>query len=314
MSKKIRIGTRNSALALWQAHFISNQLLTKGIATEIVEINTKGDQIHTTPLYSFGVTGVFTRSLDIALLENRIDIAVHSMKDVPTILPQGIVSFAIPQRGTVTDLMVYNGSQDAFTSAHSRTIATSSLRRKAQWLHQFPDDTITDIRGNVITRLETLKHKGWNGAIFAQVGLDRINMRPSHAFPLDWMICAPAQGALWVLGRQEDTSLKEIFSFLNHPQTILSVEIEREFLHALEGGCSAPIGAHAQIKDDKIIFKGRVTSLDGTQQIDLNTTIDYAISRTINSEMTNGIGAQWAQDIRNLGAQPILSEIQNQKV
>lgn len=303
VNNTVRIGTRDSVLAMWQAHFISDAIEALGLKTEIIQINTKGDSETTVPLYEFGVTGIFTKSLDIALLEDKIDIAVHSMKDVPTVLPKGIVEFAVPERGMTYDVMVYNGTEEEFKSNTSRTIATSSLRRQAQWLHKFKNDTLTGIRGNVITRLEKLAKNPWDGAIFAEVGLKRINRLPENAFRLDWMIPAAAQGALLVVGQSQNTELHEIVSQLNHEPTSRAVKIERHFMHDLNAGCTAPVGAYAVVSGNEINFTGVVTSLDGSQHIE--------IKKTVNITEVDELGGKCASEILEMGAREILAEIRN---
>ncbi len=304
MNKRIRIGTRSSVLAMWQAHFIADAITTLGHQTEIVTIHTTGDQDTTVPLYEFGVTGIFTKSLDIALLENRIDIAVHSMKDVPTVLPKGLVEFAVPERGLIHDVMVFNGTPEEFESHTHRTIATSSLRRQAQWLHKYKNDTITGIRGNVITRLQKLASHPWDGAIFAEAGLKRIDQLPENSFRLDWMIPAAAQGALLVMGQGNATELQEIIRQLNHQPTSIAVKIERQFMHDLNAGCTAPVGAYAKITDQEISFTGVVTSLDGNQQIEIHKTTPIH-----NAE---GFGGLCAAEILEMGAREILMEIRKE--
>ena len=301
MSKVVRIGTRDSVLAMWQAHFIQDEIQKLGLETEIVQINTKGDQNTVVPLYEFGVTGIFTKSLDIALLEDRIDIAVHSMKDVPTILPKGISEFAVPQRGGIYDTIVHNGSTENFNNNESRVIATSSLRRKAQWLYRYPTDTITGIRGNVITRLEKLASNPWDGAVFAEVGLKRIDQLPTNSIRLDWMVPAAAQGALLVVGKTEDSELKQILSALNHEPTAEAVKIEREFMHTLEAGCTAPVGAHAQVEGDSIQFHGVVNSLDGKKQLEIKENVSW--------DNRLQFGSQCARKILDQGAREILDAI-----
>jgi len=168
--KTIRIGTRDSELALWQAKTVQHQLEALGYSTEIVSTKSHGDIELSKPLYEMGVTGIFTKALDIALLNGEIDIAVHSMKDVPTALPDGIVVGAVLKRGNPHDVLVYKGDL-SFLDAEIATIATSSLRRKAQWLHRYPHHNIENLRGNVNTRLQKLADNPWNGAIFAAAGL-----------------------------------------------------------------------------------------------------------------------------------------------
>src|SRR6185503_4625767 len=264
MQTPIRIGTRESQLAVWQATQVKELLSHEGIAAELVYIKSEGDIDLKTPLYAMGVQGVFTRSLDSALLNNKIDIAVHSMKDVPTQLPQGIQQAAVLKRGPVYDLLVYKTDPAILTQKdYIAHIATSSIRRKAQWLHKYPGHQIHNLRGNVNTRLRRLEEEGWDAAIFAQAGLERIHLRPEKSLLLDWMLPAPAQGAIMVVCREEDESAAKACEPLNDPDTALCTQIEREFLRTLLGGCSTPISALAEIEDEELFFRGHILSLDG---------------------------------------------------
>lgn len=260
----IRIGTRDSELALWQAKTVQNQLKTLGYSTEIVSTKSHGDIELSKPLYEMGVTGIFTKALDIALLNGEIDIAVHSMKDVPTALPEGIVVGAVLKRGNPHDVLVYKGDL-SFLEAEIATIATSSLRRKAQWLHRYPHHNIENLRGNVNTRLQKLTDNSWNGAIFAAAGLERINKLPKKHLVLDWMLPAPAQGAIVVVVREDNVALQKKLLPLHDDYTYIATQLERDFLRALEGGCTAPIGAFAEFKDEKLYFKGGLWSEDGKE-------------------------------------------------
>ena len=268
MSKTIRIGTRDSELALWQANIVKKLLEEAGHQTELVPVKSTGDLVLDKPLYELGITGIFTRTLDIAMLNHDIDIAVHSLKDVPTVLPNGIVQAAVLKRGNVNDTLVFKDNEE-FLGAKEAVIATGSLRRRAQWLNRFPTHTITDLRGNVNSRLQKLKDNNWNGAIFAAAGIGRIGLRPEEAINLDWMIPAPAQGAIMITALEEDEFIKSACAELNHEETEICTTIEREFLNKLEGGCTAPIGALAYIKDEEINFKGVLLSPDGTKKIDV---------------------------------------------
>src|SRR5258705_700590 len=199
MGKLIRIGTRDSQLAAWQATQVKELLARYGLASELVYIKSEGDIDLKTPLYEMGVQGIFTKSLDIALLNNKIDIAVHSMKDVPVQLAKGIVQAAILKRASYKDLFVYRETDFFLNDPSSKdVIATSSIRRKAQWLHRYPNHVIANLRGNINTRLQKVKDNNWQGAIFAAAGLERINLRPQNCIELDWMLPAPAQGAIMV--------------------------------------------------------------------------------------------------------------------
>ena len=269
MSKTIRIGTRDSELALWQAKLVQKLLEEAGHKTELIPVKSTGDLVLDKPLYELGITGIFTRTLDIAMLNHDIDIAVHSLKDVPTVLPKGIVQAAVVKRGNVNDTLVFKDNEE-FLGAKEAVIATGSLRRRAQWLNRFPTHTITDIRGNVNSRLQKLEdNEDWNGAIFAAAGIGRIGIRPEEAINLDWMIPAPAQGAIMITALEEDEFIRTACAELNHEETEICTTIEREFLNKLEGGCTAPIGALAYIKDEEINFKGVLLSPDGTKRIDV---------------------------------------------
>ncbi|MDG1980355.1 MAG: hydroxymethylbilane synthase [Flavobacteriaceae bacterium] len=273
MRKIIRIGTRDSELALWQANKVQRMLNELGYETEIVSIKSTGDIILNKPIYEMGITGVFTKNLDIALLNNTIDIAVHSMKDVPTVLPEGIIQAAVLKRANYSDIIVLKDTEEFFARKEA-TIATGSLRRKAMWLNRFPTHTVVDLRGNVNTRLKKLEDNNWDGAVFAAAGLERIGKRPGGAVNLSWMISAPAQGAIMVASLAEDDYIKDACEQLNHYETEVCVTIEREFLHRLEGGCTAPIGAIAYVdeKTQEVNFKGVLLSKDGKKKIEVAKT------------------------------------------
>lgn len=274
----IRIGTRDSQLAVWQASLVKRLLEQNGHKAELVYIKSEGDIDLTTPLYAMGVQGVFTRSLDIALLNNKIDIAVHSMKDVPVQLPQGIVQAAVLKRASHRDILVHAGrlSEDTIRILKAGTpseeafiIATSSIRRKAQWLHRYPNTTIENLRGNVNTRLQKVAQSQWHGAIFAAAGLERISLRPEESLDLDWMLPAPAQGAIMVVSQADNNYALEACAPLNDVPTAVCVKAERDFLTALMGGCSTPISALAQMKEDKILFKGNIVTPDGKEKVEV---------------------------------------------
>ncbi|WP_299337962.1 hydroxymethylbilane synthase [uncultured Psychroserpens sp.] len=271
MSKTIRIGTRDSELALWQAKTVQQQLEHLGHKTELVPVKSTGDLVLNKPIYELGITGVFTKTLDIAMLNEEIDIAVHSLKDVPTLLPKGIVQAAVLKRGNVRDCLVYKNNEE-FLSQRDAIIATGSLRRRAQWLNRYPTHTLVDLRGNVNSRLQKLEDNNWNAAIFAAAGLGRIGLRPEETFNLDWMIPAPAQGAIMITALESDEEVLAACAEINHEETEICTTIEREFLNRLEGGCSAPIGAIAYIKNEEIHFQGVLLSLDGSKKIEVQKT------------------------------------------
>ena len=302
MQKTIRIGTRDSELALWQASLVKSQLEAMKVPCTLVPVKSEGDLDQQTPLYEMGVQGVFTRSLDIALLNDRIDLAVHSMKDVPVQLPAGIVQAAVLKRDSPFDLLVYKGGYDFLNNYHSlATIATSSIRRKAQWLHRYPLHEVTNLRGNVNTRLEKLKNSSWNGAIFAEAGLSRINKVPEESIVLDWMLPAPAQGAILVVGRANDPEILEACTRLNDEDTALCTKIEREFLRGLLGGCSTPISAYARVKDDLVYFSGNMFSPDGKQKA--------TIEKKVFLKNSDSLGLEAAKEILATGGRTIMDLI-----
>lgn len=296
MSQPLRIGTRDSQLAVWQATLVQNLLKQSGVASELVYIKSKGDINTVTPLYALGVTGIFTKTLDAALLNNRIDIAVHSMKDVPVQLAKGIQQAAVLKRGNHKDILVphpditdiekflgrgiveqvdveirsgnpkpktVNTKSKDTGEPVKATIATGSIRRIAQWKLYYPHHTIENLRGNVNTRLRKLKESNWHGAIFAAAGLERINLRPHNAIDLDWMLPAPAQGAIMIVCRSNDEYAFESSQSFNDEDTALCTKIERNFLSTLHGGCSTPISALAEIKNGEVHFEGNIVSVDG---------------------------------------------------
>lgn len=268
MPKLIRIGTRDSELALWQAKSVESQLKSLGHETKLIPVKSTGDLALNQPIYELGITGVFTRTLDIALLNEEIDIAVHSLKDVPTRLPKGIVQAAVLKRGNVRDTLVFKKNEE-FLAQREAVVATGSLRRKAQWLNRYPTHTIEGLRGNVNTRLQKLEaSKNWNGAVFAAAGLGRIGLTPENAVNLEWMVPAPAQGAIMIACLGSDSEIIEACSALNHEESEICTNMERTFLNKLDGGCSAPIGALAFIKNEEVHFHGIVLSEDGTKKVE----------------------------------------------
>ncbi|MCF8320012.1 MAG: hydroxymethylbilane synthase [Flavobacterium sp.] len=297
--KVIRIGTRDSELALWQAHTVEKKLNDLGYKTEIVAVKSTGDLILNKPLYELGITGIFTKTLDIAMINGQVDIAVHSMKDVPTAFPEGIVQAAVLERANEKDLLLYKTNLD-FLSQEA-TIASGSLRRQAQWLHKYPNHKVVDLRGNVNLRMQKLSDNYWNGAIFAAAGLERIGLKPEKYEILDWMIPAPAQGAMIVLAMANDEFCWQAVSELNDLETDICTYIERQFLRTLEGGCTAPIGAIAKFTEDTIEFKGALFSIDGTQKIE--------VERVVPIEQWKKIGFELAKEILSNGGEQLMTNI-----
>lgn len=325
MGRIIRIGTRESQLATWQAMQVKDLLAQNGFASELVYIKSEGDIDLKTPLYEMGVQGVFTRSLDAALLSDRIDVAVHSMKDVPTQLAKGIMQAAVLKRGSFKDLLVCrnelsvmsdelgftNGKwvlinrndSSLITHLSSLNIATSSIRRKAQWLHRYPHHKMENLRGNVNTRLKKLEESNWHGAIFAAAGLERINLRPENSIELDWMLPAPAQGAIMLVCRENDDFAFESCHILNDEDTALCTKIERDFLRTLLGGCSTPISALGTVENSEIHFKGNILSPDGKEIAEVEMTKRLRDSADI--------GVKAAQQLLVQGGEAIVKKMRN---
>lgn len=304
MQRTIRIGTRESQLAVWQATLVKDLLAQQHFPAELIFIKSEGDIDLKTPLYEMGVQGIFTKSLDIALLNHTIDIAVHSMKDVPTQLPIGIKQSAVLKRASYKDLLVFKNDKEFLSKEnYIANIATSSIRRKAQWLHKYPQHQLHNLRGNVNTRLKKLQTENWDAAIFAAAGLERINLRPENSIELDWMLPAPAQGAIMVVCRDEDDYCFNACSFFNDANTALCTKIERDFLKTLMGGCSTPISALAEIEDDELFFSGNILSVDGIKKVE--------IEKVLPVELATFIGKTAAEELLEKGGRHIADEIQN---
>lgn len=301
---KLRIGTRKSPLAMWQAHQAEQLLKSHGYETEIVPISSEGDLKLSQPIYQLGITGVFTKTLDIALLNQQIDVAVHSLKDVPTQLAQGLHLTACLERGDNRDIFIIKSK--AFFDKKNRIIATGSLRRRAFWLNQFPDDELVDLRGNVQLRIQKLIENNWDAAIFAYAGLDRseilndLEQKGLTYHFLPEMVSAPSQGIVGLVAR-EDLDL----SHISHKNSEKAAKIERSFLRKLQGGCTAPIGGYAEIlSDDNVAFHGVVLSLDGQQKIEINHS-----EKVINAD---SFGVKMAEFCIDKGAAEMIQTIKKE--
>ncbi len=273
IDKIIRIGTRESQLAVWQANTVRQLLAGYGYESELVYIKSEGDRDLKTPLYEIGVQGIFTKALDIALLNDEIDIAVHSMKDVPTILAKGVMQAAVLPRANQLDILVPGPGYTANAAGTTINIATSSIRRKAQWLNRYPESTIDNLRGNVNTRLRKVAESNWYGAIFAAAGLERIGLRPSDSISLDWMLPAPAQGAIVVVCKHGDDYCAEACHKMNDWHTEICTKAERDFLRVLMGGCSTPISGFARVTEGNVVFEGNILSRDGKQKREIGLKV-----------------------------------------
>ncbi|MBT8204134.1 MAG: hydroxymethylbilane synthase [Eudoraea sp.] len=298
MKTPLRIGTRDSELALWQASAVKEGLDNLGIAAELIPTKSIGDIVLDKPLYELGVTGIFTKALDVALLKGEIDLAVHSMKDMPTQLPEGLRICAVLERGNPYDVLIHKGLN--FLNEEG-IIATGSLRRQAQWLHRYPNHEITDLRGNVQTRLKKLEDNAWNGALFAAAGLERLSLNLPDKTLLKWMIPAPAQGAIAVLVSDNKPQIQSAVKQLNHQESDICTRVERDFLRTLEGGCSAPIGALARVVGNELLFQGILLTPDGQKRIYMSKKGKISESETL--------GKRYAQEVLEGGGDEIMREI-----
>lgn len=294
---KLRIGTRRSKLALWQSNLVADKLQALGAETELVEIESFGDKVQDLPLHKLGDKGVFTKALDDALLADKIDLAVHSLKDVPTILEEGLSLTAVLKRANPIDVLVEPKNYQQGQSP--KTIATGSIRRSAFWKNKFPNDEVVDLRGNVPTRLNKVDTLDWDGAIFAYAGLDRLGLGDRISKELSWMIPAPSQGAIGIVSTSS-CKFNELISKLNDFNTRICVDIERAFLRTLDAGCSSPVGALAEVQSDKLSFKGAVLSVDGTQRVDIREEIKLdEASESSGREFAEKVIAEGAADLLN---------------
>jgi hydroxymethylbilane synthase len=294
----LRIGTRGSTLALWQAHYVRDRLraLAPQKQVELVEIETEGDRIRDVPLVQLGGQGAFTKAIQQALLDGRADIAVHSLKDLPTFAVEGLMLAAAPERGPTGDAFV-SVKHRAFESLPAdAVVATSSLRRRAQILHRRPDLKLVDMRGNVETRLRKLVEQSLDAIILAEAGLVRLRMSKSITEILDrsWMLPAVGQGALGLECRTHDKATRELLARLDHKETHAAVLAERAMLRGLGGGCAVPIGAATTIQDETLTLRGGVLSPDGSQRIEAESNGSLADPGSLGQQVADTLLARGA--------------------
>ena len=293
MKKIITIGTRKSLLALWQSNYIKDCLEKKYPDCEVrlQKIVTKGDKILDVPLSKIGGKGLFTKEIETALLEGEVDLAVHSLKDMPTKLPDGLCLTAITRRAVVGDAFVSNKYRTFAEMPAGAVLGTSSLRRKAQLLARRPDLDIRDLRGNVDTRLRKLDDGQYDAIILAAAGLTRLGYgdRIKETLPCDFCIPAVGQGALAIECRSDNTEVRNLLEFLNHPETKSCTDAERAFLGLVEGGCQVPIGVHADIVNDTMHITAIIASLDGStlirDEIDGDPADAIVLGKTLGNRM-----------------------------
>ncbi len=284
------IGSRASDLALWQTNYVRDLLRANYPTLEIAIkiIHTTGDKILDSSLSMIGGKGVFTKELESALLEGEIEIAVHSLKDLPTLLPDGLTLGAIPERANVEDAFLSKDTNARLMDLpDGATIATGSLRRKAQLLTKRPDFRVVDIRGNVPTRIRKMLESNWDGMILARAGLDRLglNEHVAHTISLEWVLPAAGQGALGIECRSDDNDMLEFLAPLNHDATRYAVTAERSLLKALGGGCQVPIGAHGKIVGSTLELSACIAAMNGESLVRAVHTGDATRAKHIGEEL-----------------------------
>lgn len=268
MRKKIVIGTRSSKLALWQAEYIADCLRKQyeGLEVELEHIMTRGDKILDVPLAKIGGKGLFTKELEVAMIENRIDLAVHSLKDMPTVLPEGLALTTITKRLDCGDALVSPKYQTLENLPKGAKVGTSSLRRKAQLLNIRPDLDIHNLRGNVNTRLRKLEEENFDAIVLAVAGLKRLGFgdKITQIIPRKYCLPAVGQGALAIETRADDEEIKNMISFLYDDKTADATIAERAFLAQVEGGCQVPVGVYGEVNEDNTLtVEAVIGSLDG---------------------------------------------------
>jgi hydroxymethylbilane synthase len=300
MRKEIRIGTRGSALALWQANWVKSELEKRypGMTVTLTKIKTTGDKILDVPLAKVGGKGLFTKEIEEALLRKEVDIAVHSMKDVPTEFPAGLHLACITEREDVRDALISNGVslKDLKEGA---LIGTSSLRRQAQLYHYRPDLKMEVLRGNVETRIRKQKEGQFDAVILAAAGVKRLGLADNVTEYIAEDISIPAigQGALGIECAIDDKEINELISFFNHYETSVAVRAERALLKRLEGGCQVPIAGHATVKDGRVTLKGLVGSVDGKRIVKDAIEGDAKDYERLGTEMAERLLAKGAREI-----------------
>ncbi len=258
----ITVGSRTSKLAKWQADQFIELLASKGHEVNWKGIQTRGDLDQTTPLDAFGERGVFTKALDLALLNGEIDLAVHSLKDCPSTMPEGLCLAAVLPRDFHVDILI---QKPGFSFEKRNTIATSSSRRKAQWLAKYPDSNIVDVRGNVDSRLQKFNQSDWDGMILSRAGLERLGAMPPCFQLLDWMVPAPTQGMVAAYSATDNSILNELLKRLEDAKTRFIAELERSFMRIVEMKCNAPVAAHAEfLSETEVLFRAEVFDMNGS--------------------------------------------------
>ncbi len=298
----IRIGTRGSALALWQANYVAELLreLPEVSSVELIKIETTGDAVQDRPLSAMGGFGVFTREIQNALLDRRVDVAVHSLKDLPTLPVNGLKLAATPPRAPIGDVFISHRHAKFDDLPAGATIGTSSLRRRSQILHRRPDLNLIDLRGNVDTRLRKLRDQNLDGIVLAEAGIRRLGLEAhiTEILDIQWMLPAVGQGAIGLECRDDDEFTLKALEKLNDPMTWNAIRAERNMLYCLGGGCLVPIGVQTIVEGEKMTLRAAVLSADGKRKI-FNMLTDRA-------DQPLALGATLAANLLNEGARELL--------
>jgi hydroxymethylbilane synthase len=306
--RPLRIGTRGSQLAKWQAEYVRKQIFQAyGVEGEIVIIKTSGDKLQQLPLTQIGGKGIFIKELEDALLDQSVDIAVHSVKDIPTDIPSGLAFPAVCRREDVRDCLVSGNGATLANLRRGARIGTGSLRRQAQLRHIRPDLDVRDLRGNVDTRLRKVESGEYDAVMLAKAGLDRLGCSHRISETLSPDVCMPAvgQGAIAVECRANDTEAAQALEKLDHAETRTAIMSERALLSALQGGCQVPLGAWARIERGELILEACVCSVEGVQYIKQRATAP--------PEQARELGEHMARLLIEAGAQSILEEVSRQR-
>jgi len=291
----IRLGTRASLLARWQAEWVAGQLRRRGVEVELVPISTSGD-VQTEAIKQIGAQGLFTKEIQHALLQERIDLAVHSLKDLPTLQVPGACLASVPQRGPAADVLVCPKFASLDELPRGAVVGTGSLRRRAQLLHNRPDLHVEDIRGNIDTRLRKVRQGGYDAIILAEAGLRRLNLddQITQVLPMSVLLPAVGQGALGLETRSDDSTTRRHVEPLNHPATHRAITAERAMLAALEGGCLAPIAAWGRLENDRLTLTGRVLGPDGAEKVEAELAAAPAEAACLGRQVAEKLSRQGA--------------------
>jgi len=306
LKTKLIIGSRGSELALWQSNFVKKEIerKNKNVEVEIKIIKTTGDKILDVALSKIGDKGLFTKELENALLNKTIDLAVHSLKDLQTEIPDWLKLSAVTKRHSVEDVLIAGKKKITIDKLpENAVVATGSLRRRSQLLHLRPDIKIEELRGNVPSRIKKFLDSDWDAIILARAGVERLGLKRyiSSYIPVTQILPAVGQGALGIEIRSEDKIVHEILQSIHHSETYAAVKAEREFLKVLEGGCQVPIGAYAQVKPTGLYLDGLVGAIDGS--------VTFRKELRGSKKEPEKLGKQLAKDLLKAGAKSILNEI-----